>query len=494
MNYRFIFLVIGIVELFIGAAMSISSIFGFYYGDETPHILLINGFVVFLVGLFLYLTFRNCDKAANNKTAVLLVILTWLAMCASGATPFYFAKIFGSHSPHAFLNSIFESTSGFTTTGASVLGNPYPIESVGHGLLFWRSFTHWIGGIGVILMVISIFPLVGSAGMQLFKTEAPGVVMSKIQPRMVSTARALGLVYFILTAVLVVLYLFGGMSLFDAICTAFGAIATGGFSTKDASIAAFHSPYIEWVTIIFLFIGATNFSLHYAMMKGNPKKYLKSSEFKFYFLWIVGSTALAIGMILMAGVMKNLFSSTHDLIRSVAFQVTSISTATGYVTRDYNLWPWGVKALLLLLMIFGGCVGSTAGGVKMFRLMILVKFASREIKRVLHQGLFTAVKFDKEVVQRGVLEGICSFFILYMMIMIIATLIVSSTGMNITDSLSAVITTMGGVGPGLGSVGPVSNFYFVHPVAKMVLILCMLFGRLEIIPFVALFTPTLWKK
>lgn len=494
MNFRFIFLIVGIVELIIGVAMAVSGLVGFCYADHKALLMLLCGGVVFALGAVLCGLFRRCDKSANNKTALLLVVIVWLVMCITGAVPYYFTGVFQSYSHHAFLNSLFESTSGFTTTGSSVLGDPYPIESLGYGILFWRSLTHWIGGIGIILMVLSILPMLGSAGMQLFKAEAPGAVVSKIHPRMISTARALGMVYILFTFILIALYLFGGMNIFDAMCTAFGAIATGGFSNKDASIAAFNSPYIEWVTIVFLFIGATSFSLHYSLMKGHPKKYWNSSEFKFYFLWIIGGIVLVISIMLYSGVARAQFGNMHDFVRSVVFQVTSISTATGYVTRNFDIWPWGAKSLLLIMMVFGGCVGSTAGGVKMFRLIILIKYSFREIRRVLQPSLFTAVKYDGAVVQRGVLEGICSFFILYIVIFMVASVVVAFQGMNITDSISAVVTTMGGVGPGLGMVGPVKNFYFVPPIGKGMLVLCMLFGRLEIIPLVALITPAFWRK
>lgn len=494
MNYRFIFFIIGIVESILGLAMLVSSTWGYYYADGTGLPMAACGVGFIFVGLFLFLLFRDADKMVNIKTALFLVVVVWFVMCATGAVPYYILRVFGDFSAHAFLNSFFESTSGFTTTGASVLGNPIPIESLGAGVLFWRSLTHWIGGIGIIVMVLSILPMLGSAGMQIFQAEAPGAAQNKIHPRLVSTARALGVVYLVFTVLFVVFYLLGGMKLFDALCTTFGAIATGGFSNKDASISAFGNAYVDWLTMVVMFVGATSFSLHYSFVNGRPGKYLKSSEFKFYVFWLLSAFFAAAAVIWFSGAGKTGFSGTGDFVRGVAFQVTSIATATGYVTRDFDMWPWGAKIIFLILMLFGGCIGSTAGGIKIFRLIILFKYAFREIRRVIQPSLFIAVKYDGEVVHRNVLEGVCSFFILYVSIVMGASTIMAIVGLDMTSAISSVITTIGGVGPGFGFVGPMKNFFYVPVLGKVVLIFCMLFGRLEIIPFIALVTPSFWRK
>jgi len=434
-----------------------------------------------------------CKTPKNDIThreGMVIVSLGWASAGFFGALPFVFAQVFGPLTFNSVTNAYFESISGFTTTGASVLGTYATIESLSQGLLFWRSLTHWLGGMGIIVLAVAILPLLGVGGMQLFHAESPGPTKEKLRPRIRETAATLWMVYVGLSIIETILLMLSGMSLFDALCHTFGTMATGGFSTKNTSVGAYNSALIDAIILVFMFLAGTNFSLHYLALTGRLKAYWQNSEFRYYLAITIVSIIVFTAYLFFS----NTYTHIFDALRFGSFQSISIITTTGFATADFKIWPTVLQVSLLIFMFFGGCAGSTGGSVKIVRLVMLCKYAYRELFRLVHPKSFAAVKLSKRVVHKDILESIAGFFIIYMGIFVCASIILSALGLDLVTAFSSVAATLGNIGPGLGSVGPMDNYHHIPTLGKAILCFCMVLGRLEIYTVLVLLIPEFWKK
>jgi len=422
----------------------------------------------------------------RNREGFAIVTFGWFFVGLLGALPFMLTGTIP-----AFTDAVFESVSGFTTTGSTVMTAIEEIGAGHHGVLFWRSLTQWLGGMGIVVLALAILPLLGVGGMQLFRAEAPGPSPDRLTPRIRETARLLWGVYVLITgAEILLLVLVGGMGSFDAVCHALTTMATGGFSTRDASVGGFGSPAVEWIITFFMFMAGANFSLHYMALKGRVGSYWKDDEFRFYLKVLLAATALIMAVLLPAAV----FPDFGDSLRASAFQVVSICTTTGYGSADYMLWPPLTHFLLLLLMMLGGCAGSTGGGVKMVRVQILLKHAHVEMKKMLHpRGVYT-IWFNERSVSPTLATNVLGFFLLFIMVFVGGILVLTLCGRDIVTAVGATAATLGNIGPGLGLVGPSCNFAFLAPFEKWLLVWLMLVGRLEIYTVLVLLMPGIWRR
>ncbi len=483
MRWGFLLYMVGALLVAIGLTMLWPLGFSLYYQDDGIMPLAAACGATVLSGLLLVVFFRRTDLQVpiSHREGMAITTFGWLAAGFCGALPFYLGGVFAHP-----MDCLFESFSGFTTTGASVLTN---IEVVPKGLLFWRSLTHWLGGMGIIVLSLAILPFLGVGGMQLYKAEVPGPVPDKLRPRIRDTAMILWQVYILFSVVETVLLMLGGMDFFDALCHTFGTMATGGFSTKNASIGHYQSVYIDIVVTIFMLIAGINFSLHYFALKGQPGSLWRDPECRFFlglFVVLTGVTTIYIH-----GVNA---SSWGQALRYASFQVASILTTTGYATTDFELWPALPQCLLLLCMFIGGCAGSTGGGMKCMRIMLLLRHAYQELFRLIHPRAVTRVKLGAQVVSSEVIGGIGGFFVLWLVLLFLGVFLVAATGVDVMTSFTAVLSCIGNIGPGLGSVGPAENYAHLPVVAKGVLSLCMLLGRLEIFTVIILFVPEFYRK
>ncbi len=482
MHFHILARFIGILVIFLGISMIPSLLLSYLYEDGETKGLLVSAMVTFTSGLVLFLLSRKKDdNHLNHKDGVAIVTFGWVAAALFGALPYLLTGAISD-----LTNAFFESMSGFTTTGASILSD---IESIPKEILFWRSLTQWFGGMGIIVLSIAILPFLGVGGMQLYKAEIPSPVVDKLKPRISETAKVLWKVYILITAAEVVLLLFGGMSLFDAVCHAFCTMPTGGFSTKNASIAHFPSLYIHVVIVVFMLLAGINFSLHYKLLAGDRGAFWRDSEFKvFIALVFIFSTLIVLDTY------NTVFTSLGEAVRHGIFQVASIITTTGFVTADFDQWPALSRHILLGCMFIGAMAGSTGGGMKVMRTMLLVKHGYREIFRIIHPHAVTVVKLGGTPIPDEVLRGIWGFFILFIGLFVMATLAMASLGLDLISSFASVAASMGNIGPGLGLVGPVKNYAAVPTAGKWILIFCMLLGRLEIYTVIVLLTPEFWRK
>lgn len=473
--------VTGLILLCVGFCMFLPLVCGWYYGDTSVAPLFLSLCVTVLAGVFLMFFFqRPKPLVINHREGMVIVSLGWAACAFFGALPFALGGF------PTFTDAFFESVSGFTTTGASILTN---IEALPKGLLFWRSLTHWLGGMGIIVLTIAILPFLGVGGMQLYKAEVPGPVADKLQPRIKDTAMSLWKVYVLFTVVQVLLLMFGGMDLFESICHAFGTMATGGFSTRNASIAAYDSAYIDGVITFFMLVAGVNFALHFQLFRGRPLAVWRDPEFRFFAILTLLLTA-----VVTFSIQSSSYSSWPEALRFGSFQVASILTTTGYATADYELWLPLPQAVLLLCMFIGGCAGSTAGGIKCMRIMLLFKHAYRELFRLVHPRAVLPLKFGPKLVKEEVLTSIWGFFILFIVLFVLSGLALTAMGVDVLTAFAAVVACIGNIGPGLGEVGPVDNYAAIPTLGKWVLSFCMLLGRLEIYTVLVLFVPEFWRK
>lgn len=410
-----------------------------------------------------------------------VVTFGWLTFAVFGALPYLLSGAISSP-----LDALFETMSGFTTTGSTILAD---IESLPRSILFWRSLTHWLGGMGIIVLSLAILPMLGVGGMQLFQAEVPGPTADRLKPRIQDTAKLLWGVYVIFTVLETLLLMAGNMSFYDAICHSFATLATGGFSTRNASIAAYDSAYIDWVITLFMFLAGVNFSLHYYALKGRIGEYFRNEEFRFYLL--ITFSAVAILMWMNQG---TVYDSVVDNLRYSAFQTASILTTTGFATADFELWPVLTQYILLFLMFIGGCAGSTGGGMKVARILLLLKHGTVQLYHLIHPRAIRLVKLGNNPVDQDVMQAILGFFALFMGVFVTASFLMAASGMDLISGAAAVIATLGNIGPGLGSIGPVDNFAHVSAFGKSVLIFCMLLGRLELFTVLVLFLPSFWRK
>ncbi len=466
--------------LFLAAMMLIPAAIAYNYGEGDFQALLMTAVFTLLTGLVGFFTTRHTVEL-RPRDGFIIVTFGWIIFAAIGAVPFKIAGFIP-----AYTDAFFETMSGFTTTGASVLNN---IESLPHGLLFWRSLTHWLGGMGIILLSLAILPLLGVGGMQLFKAEVPGPTPDRLTPRIRHTAELLWGVYVLISAAEVFALKFAGMNWFDSFCHTFGTMATGGFSTKAASIGHYHSALIDYIIVIFMIMAGTNFALHYRALSGKPFIYWKDREAVF-FIAIIGIGVLLVGVDVFFKTEENLFLSLQHTV----FQIVSILTTTGYTTADYEQWSFSSQVILFLLMFLGGCAGSTGGGMKIIRSMILLKFGLNELKRLLHPQAVLSVRIGDMPVSREITSNITGFFLFQMLLFILGIVFMSHLGLDIESAFGSVAATINNIGPGLGSVGPTDNYAHIPNTGKWFLSFLMLAGRLEIFTVIVLFTPYFWKK
>lgn len=474
--------VVGAIISAVGLTMLFPLAFSLYYQDSGVAPLLLSFGVTVVVGAGMVFFFRsNTPEAMSHREGMAIVTFGWIAAGVFGALPFYFGDVFPS-----LVDCVFESISGFTTTGSSVLSD---IEAVPKGLLMWRSLTHWLGGMGIIVLSLAILPFLGVGGMQLYKAEVPGPSPDKLKPRIKDTAILLWQVYLLFSVLEAILLLFGGMDLFDSICHTFGTMATGGFSTKNTSVGQFQSAYSDTIIIIFMFIAGVNFTLHYQMLRGRPLTLFKDSEFRFY----TGITIVFTILITLYVYGKN-YDNLPDALRFSAFQVVSICTTTGYATADYELWAPLPQALLFFLMFLGGSAGSTSGGMKCMRILVLMKQGYHELIRLVHPRTVRHVKLGGRLVPPEVISGAWGFFILYLGLFVISSFCMAAMGLDVLTAFTSVAACIGNIGPGLGTVGPAENFAHIPEAGKWLLIFCMLLGRLEIYTVIILLVPEFWRK
>jgi trk system potassium uptake protein TrkH len=471
--------IIGIEAVFLLPALGISLGYGEFQAAEG--FVLTLSIMAFVAGL-LWLICRKASKQIGASEGMISVSLGWVVLSLFGCLPFFFSRQIPT-----FIDAFFETVSGFTTTGASVLSD---VESLSKGLLYWRSFSNWLGGMGVLVFLLAIAPTDSQGSgftMHLLRAESPGPDVGKLVPRMKKTASILYLIYIGLTALDLILLLFGNMSFLDALCTAFSTAGTGGFGVRNDSFASF-SPYIQNVTTVFMFLFGINFSCFYLLLLGNIKSIFKDEELRLYI-------GLALGVILLIGLnIHHLYSSWADTFRHAAFQVSTIITTTGFATADFDMWPMFSKGLLLLLMVVGACAGSTAGGLKCARLLLLFKSLGRNIRKLVNPKKVQVVRINGRAVGETVIDHANAYLAAYVIIIVLSLLVISIDNQTIGTNLSAVLACFNNIGPGMEAVGPTCNFAFFSPLSKLVLIFDMLAGRLEIFPILILFSSYSWKR
>ncbi len=455
-----------------------------YYGEySSMKAFLICGLPTLLAGLFFAHSIRIPDGSAlKMRDGFLIVALTWMGMSFIGSLPFLMTGSIAD-----FTSAYFEAASGFTTTGATTLSN---VEILSKSVLFWRSFTHWIGGMGVLVFTIALLPRLGIGGRQIMRAETTGPTMDKISFTTNETAKKLYKMYSVMTILQIVLLSAGGMSLYDAALHTFGSVGTGGFSNYNASVGAFGNLYFEMVIALFMMLCGINFSLYNNIAKGTPLKMFKDFELRLY-LGIIAASTTFIALMLY---INNVYGGIGEAFRYSYFQVSSIMTTTGYATADFDLWPNSCRFILFLLMIIGSCAGSTAGGLKVIRLAFIIKLVKRGISRRLHPRAVMPIKIGGSIVSADTVSGVASFVILYLMTMAGSTLLISLEGVSMVSAASSVIACLSNIGPGFEAVGPTMNFGFYSPASKILLSFLMIAGRLELYTIMLLFTPGFWKR
>jgi len=482
MRWRCILQVVSILIFILGLTMVFPLLWGLYYGDNGVTPIIHSMALTILVGGGSVLVLRGPQtEFISQREGMAIVAVGWTAVGFFGCLPFHLSGEFGP-----FVNAYFESISGFTTTGSSILTD---VQAISKSLLFWRSFIQWLGGMGIIVLSLAILPILGVGGMQLYKAEVPSPVPDKLQPRIRETARILWKVYVLFTVAQVVLLVLGGMGIFDALNHALTTMPTGGFSTKNASMAHFDSVYLDFVVAFFMLLAGINFSLHYQLLKGDTLAFWRNAECRFF---------LAATVVLTLVVTLNIYGTVYDKIgdafRYGAFQLVSILTTTGYATADYEQWPAMSQLILLLCMFLGGSAGSTAGGMKCLRIMVCFKYCYKELFTLIHPHAVSRIKIDGRSVPDDVVRSVLGFLALYLGLFAFSSVLLAGLGVDFITAFAAVATTIGNVGPGFGMVGPVENFAAIPVLGKWLLIWCMLLGRLEIYTVIILLVPEFWRK
>ena len=479
MNRRMIFNTVGLMLKVEAALLLLPALAALIYGESCLWSILISAAISLAAGFALTLLSRPKSQVIYAREGFITVALAWVAVSAVGALPFYISREIPS-----YIDAFFETVSGFTTTGASILAN---VEVMSRGLLFWRSFTHWVGGMGVLVFVMALVPSVTDRSIHIMRAEMPGPVVGKLMPRARDTASILYKIYVGMTLLQIILLWIGGMPLFESIVHAFGTAGTGGFGVKADSIAGY-SPYLQWVITVFMLLFGINFNLYYLLLIRRFRAAAQSSEC-WYYLGIVGVCIALITTNIMP-----LYNNFREALRLSAFQVASIVTTTGYATADFNLWPQFSKAILLLLMIMGACAGSTGGGLKVSRAVMLFKMVGKEIRHLLHPRSVNSVRFEGKHVDGATLKSVSSYFVIYIICILAICLILSLEPFDLETNLSATLACFNNIGPGLAAVGPASNYAAYSPLSKLVLSLAMLLGRLEIYPLLLTLIPTTWIR
>jgi trk system potassium uptake protein TrkH len=494
-NKKIIISFLGLTSMLNGLFMLLAVPFSVYYNEPEKWGITFAGLTTIAVGFLLWFFNRNANKNLGKKEGYLIVTLGWLMLTVTGTLPYVFTE-----SIPIYTNAFFETISGYSTTGSSILTD---IEAMPRGILFWRSATHWIGGMGIIVLTVAILPLLGIGGMQLFMAEAPGPSADKMHPRITETAKRLWLIYFLLTLVEFLLLKMAGMTWFDAINHAMATMSTGGFSTKNNSIAYYNAyPIIQYIITIFMFIAGANFVLTYFALKGKIRKVFNSEEFKYYLFGTIAITLLITYLIInhQAPDLKSTLEhpmpwGPHEsAFRHAAFSVVSVLTTTGFVSADFTMWSSMVTALMFSLFFIGGSAGSTSGGVKVVRHIVMIKSSFYEFKKLLHPNAIIPVRYDNGTVPKTIIYNILSFFILYMLIFITSSLLLTFFGLDFLSAMGAAASSLGNIGPAIGSVSPVDNFAHLTMPAKWFCSFLMLIGRLELFTVLILLTPLFWKN
>ncbi|MFT7588063.1 MAG: trk system potassium uptake protein TrkH [Limisphaerales bacterium] len=482
-NYKVVIKVLGIVILFLGLIMAIPGLIALFASGLESRSLIISSFISMSTGGFLFWNARNGSSDLGKREGYLIVVLAWFGTALFSAFPYFLSGVCPT-----FVDAFFESVSGLTTTGATIFND---IEAVPKGILAWRSLTQWLGGMGIIVLTVAIFPLLGIGGVELFVAESPGPTSNKIHPRIKETAKRLWLLYVSLTMLLIVVLAIEGMGIFDAVNHGLTTMATGGFSTKNDSMAAF-SPIIQYTVLIFMFIAGINYSIIYAGIKGRFGRVWGSDEFKTYVVAVSGAVVL-----LTTAVIITSNSGFEQAFRDSAFQIVSIVTTTGYVTTDYTVWHPSITLFFFLLLFTGACAGSTAGGIKIVRHLVFAKNSLLEFKRLLHPNALISIRIDKHLVQTRIITNVLVFLLIYLLIFFVATFIMSFILVGFEQPLlsaaGAVATSLGNVGPAIAEFGPVDNFAKMPDAGKWLLTLVMLLGRLELFSVLILFSPYFWR-
>ena len=482
MHWRYMLYVVGCLVFFFGLTMLVPLAAGIVYRESSIRPITYAMVLTMASGAALIFLFRKARAShISQREGMAIVAVGWSAIGLFGALPFYL-----DGSGWLFVDALFESVSGFSTTGASILTN---IEALSKGLLLWRSFIQWLGGMGIIVLSIAILPFLGVGGMQLYKAEVPSPVPDKLKPRIRDTAVILWKVYAIFTLAEILLLMIGGMDFFNALCHSLTTLPTGGFSTQNGSIAQYNSVYFDVVITIFMVLAGINFSLHYQLLRGKPLAFWKDPECRFY----LGAVALFTAIISW-DCLGTIYQSAGQAIRYAAFQVASITTTTGFATYDYEQWPALSQVILLLCMFMGASAGSTGGGMKCLRVMLCFKFCYKELFSLIHPRAVTTIKVGGQIVSEGVMRSVLGFLALYMGLFGISALMLAAVGVDFVTALSAVAASIGNIGPGFGGVGPVDNYAHIPYLGKWLLIWCMLLGRLEIYTMLILLVPEFWRK
>ena len=479
MNRRMVFYTVGHIATVEAALLLLPALVSLIYLEKSGLSFLITAALSLTVGLAFILLFKPKSRMIYAKEGFAIVAYAWLLMSAIGALPF----VIGGAIP-SYVDAFFETVSGFTTTGASILTN---VEALDNCMLFWRSFTHWIGGMGVLVLVTAVVPNIADRSLNILKAEMPGPTVGKLVPRSRDTAKILYWIYFGMTFILTVLLIVGGMPVFDSIVHAFGTAGTGGFGIKADSIASY-SPYLQWVITIFMFLFAINFNLYYLILIGKFRAVLKSDELSFFILLVLSSIGVIAVNILPA------YASFSEALRASAFQVCSVVSTTGYATADFNLWPGLSKAILLILMFVGGCAGSTGGGLKAVRVVILIKSIKKELKKLLHPRSVKSVMSEGKKLDDETLSGVTSYFAVYTLCIMVVFLLLSFEPFGFETNFTASVACFNNIGPGLADVGPAASFAQYSDFSKIVLSFAMLLGRLEVFPLLLGLNPLIWKR
>lgn len=479
MNRRMTFYMIGQVVKVEALLMLLPLGVAILYQEQCAWALLITIGIAFALGMGMTMLIKPKNKVIYAKEGFVIVAFAWLLLSGIGALPFVISGEIPS-----YIDAFFETVSGFTTTGASILNN---VEKMSHGLLFWRSFTHWIGGMGVLVFIMAVVPSAADRSIHILRAEVPGPTVGKLVPRMKDTAKILYLLYIVLTVLEIILLLCGGMPLFDSIVHAFGTAGTGGFGIRATSIAGYNH-YLQWVITIFMLLFGVNFNLFYLVLLRRFKVVFKSSELRCYLaIWLASTLVITFNIM-------QIYESFSDSLRLAAFQTASIMTTTGYATADFNLWPNLSKGILVVLMCIGACAGSTAGGLKMSRVMLLMKMIRRELRHMMHPRSVGVVKFEGKKVDNQTLSSVNAYFAIYVVISAVIFLLLCFDGFDLETNLTAMIACFNNIGPGLGRVGPAASFAGYSVFSKLVLSFAMLLGRLEIFPLLFAVIPSTWMK
>ena len=495
LNYQIIISFLGLTSMLNGVFMILAVPFSIYHKEDAKWGILTAGLITIVLGFLMWFYNRGAEKNLQKKEGYVIVTFGWLILSLTGTLPYLFTG-----SIPEFTNAFFETISGYSTTGSSILTD---IESMPKGILFWRSATHWIGGMGIIVLTIAILPLLGIGGMQLFMAEAPGPAADKMHPRITETAKRLWFIYFSLTITEFLLLKIAGMNWFDAINHSMATVSTGGFSTKNTNIAFWNGiPLVQYIITLFMFIAGTNFIITYFVFKGKWRKVFNNEEFKWYFFGALG-LVIVITALIVNFQDPNLqttishpkpWGEVESAFRHASFQVVAILTTTGFVSADFTMWNSFATMLIFLLFFVGGSAGSTSGGVKIVRHILMIKSSLLEFKKLLHPSAIIPVRYGGRGVNQNIIFNILSFFVLYMLIFILSSIILTFLGLDFTSAIGAAASSLGNIGPAIGSISPTNNFEHLSSGAKWFCAFLMLIGRLELFTVLILFTPFFWRK